>query len=100
MAYIILIGDLHVRFHAKSKILIRQFILGITESGMFCPGWQKWHGVFCLGSKSGMKLYVRGGRNGMGCFVGVSEITWDVLTYIPFKPLNVATIYFAGACVT
>ena len=47
---------------------------------MFCPGWQKWHGMFVRSGKNGMGCFVRGdksmrdvlsgvAKNGMGCFV-------------------------------
>ena len=47
---------------------------------MFCPGWQKRHGMFCLGRQNEMECFAWDGKsmrdvltgvskNGMGCFV-------------------------------
>ena len=44
-----------------------------TESGMFCLGWQNWHGGFC-GKFCGM--FCRGCQKSMGYF------SQDVLSYI------------------
>ena len=44
-----------------------------TESGMFCLGWQNWHGGFC----GNFLWYVLSGcQKSMGCF------SQDVLSYI------------------
>ena len=41
-----------------------------SECGMFCPGWQKWHGTLC----PGWQIFA-------GCFVwGVKKKARDVLS--------------------
>ena len=47
---------------------------------MFCPGWQKWHGMFCPGHKTGMGCFVWGDKNCMGCFVRGGKSMRDVLS--------------------
>ena len=47
---------------------------------MFCPGWQKWHGMFCPVWQIGMGYFVRGDKNCMGCFVRGGKSMRDVLS--------------------
>ena len=44
---------------------------------MFCPGWQKRHGMFCSGGKNGLGCFVWGDKNCMGCFVRGGKSLWD-----------------------
>ena len=37
---------------------------------MFCPGWQKWHGMFCPGQQ----------KMAWDVLSGVTKTTWDVLS--------------------
>ena len=43
---------------------------------MFCPGWQKWHGIFVRGGKLMRNVLSGMLKNDMGF------LSWDVLSYI------------------
>ena len=62
-----------------------------SECVMFCPGWQKWHGMLCPGwqKQHGMLCLGWQKQHGMfcprwqiflGCLSGVSKKAWDVLS--------------------